>query len=107
MYGRRWDNDKQWSVRERERERERSRESESAKGTRAAVRTGMRAHVGQEGHGVAALAHLAAELAHAALVLLALAVDLLRVLHHVLVDLAQELLEIGRASCRERVLRLV
>ena len=52
----------------------------------------MRAHMGEEGHGVAALAHLATEFAHAALVLLALAVDLLRVLQHVLVDLAQQLL---------------
>lgn len=46
----------------------------------------------QEGHGVAALAHLATVFTHTALVLLALAVDLLGVLQHVLVDLPQKLL---------------
>lgn len=52
----------------------------------------MCANVCQEGHGVAALAHLPTIFTHTALVLLALAVDLLCVLQHVLVDLPQKLL---------------
>lgn len=66
------------------------REKEQFK--KASVRTGVSANVCQEGHRVAALAHLATVFAHVALVLLPFAVDLLRVLQHVLVDLPQELL---------------
>lgn len=74
------------------RDTESDRKKKGVSANRNRKHTCVCANVCQEGHGVAALAHLSTIFTHTALVLLALAVDLLCVLQHILVDLPQKLL---------------